>query len=184
MTRLPGGVPPWRHCAISGRRVLTWFATCCCLLLLHASQARAQPRPGAVPISDALAHDSLVSNAALSPSERAAIRDATGRIVLALERRESSWLGAAYGLQPTARASGLLAATHARAGGARPTVDAISEPEVLERGDTVRFAVGVRLRWVSAIGRTRTARLRIVATCVREGPRCTLFELEAHDDDR
>lgn len=150
-------------------RGLRRFAMACGLSLAGFVSTRAQGHP-----ADAIA-------APLSPLELAAIRDATGRIVHALERREASWLGAAFGLQPGTMATGMLAVTRARDAGARPIVEQVSALEVLERGETVRFEVSVRMRWVSPIGRHQYARLLLVASCVREGPRCTVFNLETHD---
>lgn len=131
--------------------------------------------------AQSLAADSAVTTGTRSPVERAAIRDATAQIARALEQREAAWLSVAYGLRAGVGAPGWRAITQARAGGARLIVEEVSEPNVLERGDVVRFGVVVRLRWVSPIGRTQRAQFRVVASCVQEGPRCTVLDLETHD---
>lgn len=157
--------------ATSWTRCATFLAAMCSLLLTISRPAGAQ----------SLAVDSTVGTSTITPVERAALRDATAQIVRALEQREAAWLRAAYGLRPGVGAPAWLAVTKARAAGARPTVEEVSEPDLLDRGDVVRFSISLRLRWVSPIGRTQQARLRVTASCVQEGPRCTVLDLETHD---
>lgn len=154
----------WTRCA-------TFLAAMCSLSLPISRSAGAQSLPV----------DSTIGILSMTPIERAAIRDATAQVVRALEQREAAWLRAAYGLRPGVGARAWLAVSRARAAGARPTVEEVSEPTLLDRGDVARFSISLRLRWVSPIGRAQSALLRVTASCVQEGTRCTVLDLETHD---
>lgn len=154
----------WTRCAM--------FLSAVCLLSLPISQSAG---------AQSLPVDSTIGRLTITPIERAAIRDATAQIVRALEQREAAWLRAAYGLRPGVGAPTWLAVAKARAAGARPTVEEVSEPNLLDRGDVVRFGISLRLRWVSPIGHAQHAQLRVTASCVQEGSRCTVLDLETHE---